>query len=263
LTLPLQEEVWFKYSQYLNVRREKTMENVISVKHLKKSYKNKIAVDNLSFRVKEGEFFGLLGHNGAGKSTTIDCILGLKPFEEGEVKILEMDPTKNRKKLFERVGVQLQQSSYQDKIKVWELCEEISALYKEVDDYKRLVKEFSLEDVKGQYVSTLSGGEKQKLAILLELLPKPKVIFLDELTTGLDTVARRGIWKQLLGLKEKGLTLLLTSHYMDEVEVLCDKICIIKNGKEVVSGTVEEVISSSPYKKLEEAYLWYMGEEEL
>jgi ABC-2 type transport system ATP-binding protein len=237
------------------------MKNIIEVEHLKKSYNNKLAVDNLSFSVKKGEFFGLLGHNGAGKSTTIDCILGLKAFEEGKIRVLNMDPVKNRKKLFERVGVQLQQSSYQDKIKVLELCEETSVLYKEVDDYHKLLKEFSLDKIKNQYVSTLSGGEKQKLTILLALLPRPEVIFLDELTTGLDAVARRGVWKQLGELKEKGVTLLLTSHYMDEVEALCDKICIIKNGKEIVSGTVKEVISSSPYTKLEETYLWYMGEE--
>lgn len=236
------------------------MSNIIDVKGLSKSYNGKLVVNNLSFSVGRGEFLGLLGHNGAGKSTTIDCILGLKGFDEGSIRILNLEPTKNRNKLFERVGVQLQHSSYQDKIKVWELCEETSVLYKDVDDYNTLLKEFSLDKVRDQYVSTLSGGEKQKLSILLALLPKPEVIFLDELTTGLDAAARRGIWKQLIKLKEKGVTLLLTSHYMDEVEVLCDKIYIIKGGKEVFSGTVEESISSSPYTKLEEAYLWYTGE---
>ncbi len=239
------------------------MINIITVENLKKSYRSKIVVDNLCFSVKKGEFFGLLGHNGAGKSTTIDCILGLKNFDSGTVRILGMDPKKSRKEVFERVGVQLQSSSYQAKVKVWELCEEISVLYKEADDYKRLLKEFSLEKVKNNYVSSLSGGEKQKLAILLALLPKPEVVFLDELTTGLDTEARREVWKQLSQLKKQKVTLLLTSHYMDEVEELCDKICIIKNGKEVISGTVEEIISSSPYKRLEEAYLWYMGKGEL
>lgn len=239
------------------------MRNIISVENLKKSYKAKIAVDNLWFSVKKGEFFGLLGHNGAGKSTTIDCILGLKNFESGIVRILDMDPKKSRKKLFEKVGVQLQSSSYQNKVKVWELCEEISVLYKEADDYKRLLKEFSLEKIENNYVSTLSGGEKQKLAILLALLPKPEVVFLDELTTGLDAEARRGVWKKLSELKKENITILLTSHYMDEVEELCDKICIIKNGKEIISGTVEEVISSSPYTRLEDTYLWYMEKEEV
>ncbi|MHC1682963.1 MAG: ABC transporter ATP-binding protein [Clostridiaceae bacterium] len=238
------------------------MKNIITVENLKKSYNSKTVVDNLCFNIKKGEFFGLLGHNGAGKSTTIDCILGLRNFESGTVRILDMDPKKSRKKLFETVGVQLQSSSYQAKIKVWELCEEISVLYKEVDDYKSLLEKFSLEKVKDNYVSSLSGGEKQKLAILLALLPKPEVIFLDELTTGLDTEARREVWKQLMELKKEKVTLFLTSHYMDEVEMLCDKICIIKNGRQVISGTVEEVISSSPYKRLEEAYLWYMEKEE-
>lgn len=179
------------------------MKNIITVENLKKSYNSKIVVDNLCLNVKKGEFFGLLGHNGAGKSTTIDCILGLKNFENGTVRILDMDPKKSRKKLFETVGVQLQSSSYQGKIKVWELCEEISVLYKEVDDYKRLLKKFSLEKLKDNYISSLSGGEKQKLAILLALLPKPEVVFLDELTTGLDTEARREVWKQLMELKKE------------------------------------------------------------
>jgi ABC-2 type transport system ATP-binding protein len=239
------------------------MRNIVSVENLKKSYDSKIVVDNLCFNIKKGEIFGLLGHNGAGKSTAIDCILGLKNFETGTIRILDMDPKKSRKELFERIGVQLQASSYQDKVKVYELCEEISVLYKEVEDYKRLLKEFSLEKVKNNYVSTLSGGEKQKLAILLALIPKPEVVFLDEVTTGLDTEARREVWMQLNKLKKQGVTLLLTSHYMDEVEELCDKICIIKNGKEVISGTVKEVISSSPHTKLEEAYLWYMEKEEV
>lgn len=239
------------------------MKDIIIVENLKKIYNGKAVVNNLSFKVKEGEFFGLLGHNGAGKSTTIDCVLGLKGFEEGRINILDMNPKKSRKELFERVGVQLQSSSYQDKIKVYELCEEMSVLYKEADDYKKLLNEFSLEKVKNNYVSTLSGGEKQKLAILLALIPKPEVVFLDELTTGLDTEARREMWKQLKKLKEAKVTIFLTSHYMDEVEELCDKICIIKNGKELISGTVEDVISSSPYDKLEEAYLWYMEKEEV
>jgi len=237
------------------------VETIIEVNNLRKSYKEKVAVNHLSFKVEKGEFFGLLGHNGAGKSTTIDCILGLKSFEEGNASILGMVAAKSRKQLFERVGVQLQQSCYQNKIKVSELCEETSVLYKHAANYKDLLEQLSLTHVQNQYVSTLSGGEKQKLSVLLALLPEPEVLFLDELTTGLDTIARREVWKCLLTLKEKGVTVLLTSHYMDEVEVLCDKICIIKDGKEVISGAVEQVVTNSPYKRLEEAYLWYMGEE--
>lgn len=237
------------------------MEDIISVKNLKKSYNNIVAVNDISFSVKKGEFFGLLGHNGAGKSTTIDCILGLKAFDSGVVKILNKDPKKSRKEIFEKVGVQLQLSSYPDKIKVYEICEETAALYSESCDYNQLLKKFSLDKVKKNYVSTLSGGEKQKLAVILSLIPNPEVVFLDELTTGLDVEARRDVWKLLKSLKKDKVTMLLTSHYMDEVEALCDKIVIIKNGKLLALGTVEEIITSSPYDNLEDAYLWYMDKE--
>lgn len=237
------------------------MEDIISVKNLKKSYNGIVAVDDISFSVKKGEYFGLLGHNGAGKSTTIDCILGIKAFDSGVVKIFNKDPKKSRKEVFEKVGVQLQSSFYPDKIKVYEICEETAALYSESCDYNQLLKKFSLDKLKKNYVSTLSGGEKQKLAVVLALLPNPEVVFLDELTTGLDVEARRDVWKLLKSLKKDKVTMLLTSHYMDEVEALCDKIVIIKNGKLLASGTVEEIIVSSPYDKLEDAYLWYMDKE--
>lgn len=245
------------------MKGDRVLFNIIEVSNLTKSYSGKIVVDNLSFNVKKGETFALLGHNGAGKSTSLDCILGLKKFDKGKVIILGMNPIEDRKKLYEKVGVQLQSSSYQEKIKVVELCQEISTLYKEVDDYNDLLKRFLLYDMRNQYVSTLSGGEKQKLAIVLALLLKPEIVFLDELTTGLDVEARRLIWKELLRLKKLGLTIILTSHYMDEVEVLCDKIYIMKNGKKLVAGTLEEVISSSPYQKLEDAYLWHMERKDI
>ncbi|OPJ57940.1 ABC transporter ATP-binding protein [Clostridium oryzae] len=238
------------------------MEDSISIKHLRKCYKDKVAVEDLSISVKRGEIFGLLGHNGAGKSTTIDCVLGLKKFESGEVSILGMNPVSHRRKLFEKVGVQLQQSSYQDGIKVGELCEEISALYKAPADYRKLLADFRLSGFEKKQVANLSGGERQKLSVLLALIPDPEVLFLDELTTGLDTLARREVWKHLESLKEKQTTIFLTSHYMDEVEALCDRVCIIRNGKEVVSGSVKKVIEKSPYDRLEEAYIWYMEEAE-
>lgn len=237
------------------------MKNCIEVKNLNKSYGNRDVVKNLNLTVKKGEVFGLLGPNGAGKSTTIDCILGLKLFENGSVQVLGMDPTKERKQLFERVGVQLQSSSYQGNIRVGEVCEEIAALYQSPADYYDLLAQFKLDHYLKQPVAKLSGGEKQKLSILLALIPQPEVLFLDELTTGLDTEARREVWQVLTALKEKGLTLFLTSHYMDEVEVLCDRVCIINRGETLVTDTVPELIRKSPYKRLEEAYLWFMKEE--
>lgn len=237
------------------------MEHVIEVNNLSKSYGNRIVVNNLNLTVKKGEVFGLLGPNGAGKSTTIDCILGLKSFSNGSVRVLGMDPIKERKRLFERVGVQLQSSSYQGNIRVGEVCDEIAALYHTPADYRDLLIQFNLEQYHRQPVAKLSGGEKQKLSVLLALIPQPEVLFLDELTTGLDTEARRAVWEILTDLKEKGLTLFLTSHYMDEVEVLCDRICIINRGHTLVTSTVPELIQKSPYKRLEEAYLWIMKEE--
>ncbi|AFA49093.1 ABC transporter ATP-binding protein [Acetobacterium woodii] len=237
------------------------MENCIEVKNLTKYYGNRVAVNNLNLTVKKGEVFGLLDPNGAGKSTTIDCILGLKSFENGSVRVLGVDPTNDRKRLFEQVGVQLQASSYQGNIRVGEICTEISALYRSPADYHDLLAQFKLNQYLKHPVAKLSGGEKQKLSVLLALIPQPEVLFLDELTTGLDTEARREVWQVLTNLKKQGLTLFLTSHYMDEVEVLCDRVCIINQGHELITDTVPELIRTSPYQRLEEAYLWVMKEE--
>ncbi|WP_242852603.1 ATP-binding cassette domain-containing protein [Acetobacterium bakii] len=147
------------------------MENCIEVKNLNKCYGNRVAMNNLNITVRKGEVFGLRGPNGAGKSTTIDCILGLKSFENGSVRVLGMDPTKERKRLFERVGVQLQSSSYQGNIRVGEVCEEIAALYRLPADYRDLLSQFKLDQYLKQQVAKLSGGEKQKLSVLLALIP--------------------------------------------------------------------------------------------
>lgn len=237
------------------------MNDVIKSLQLSKSYYGLPAVKNLNLSVKQGTVFGLLGANGAGKSTTIECILGTKKADSGKVSILGMNPLKQRRQLFEQVGVQLQESNYQDKIKVCELCEVTESLYKDTADYQNLLKQFGILDKSKSLVSELSGGQRQKLFIVLSLIPNPKVVFLDELTTGLDTKARREVWNILSNLKEKGITILLTSHYMDEVEALCDTICILKKGVSVFYGTVQEAVSSSPYKKFEDAYLWYSDEE--
>ncbi|OPJ64421.1 ABC transporter ATP-binding protein [Clostridium oryzae] len=233
---------------------------VIEIHDLCKAYGNTQAVNNVSISVKHGEIFGLLGANGAGKSTTVECVLGTKKIDSGSISILGMNPQTERKKLFERVGVQFQESNYQDKLIVEELCEGTQALYKQASDYKELLKQFGLLHKCKSQVSELSGGQKQRLFIILALIPNPEVVFLDELTTGLDTRARRKVWKILLDLKKKGLTIFLTSHFMDEVEVLCDRICILEKGKSIFYGTVQEAIAGSPFEKFEEAYLWYTEE---
>ena len=235
----------------------------VSVRNLTKSFTGRRVVDDLSFDVRKGEVFALLGHNGAGKSTTIDLILGLKTPDGGSAKLLGMDAAKNRKQVFERVGVQLQHTQYQPNITVEEACIEYASLYDAPADYPALLEQFGLGTLRKSFVSKLSGGERQKLSVVLALIGIPELVFLDELTTGLDVVARREVWRTVKQLKERGLTIFLTTHYMEEAEALCDRVCIIKLGKKVAEGTVGEVVTASGRKDLEEAYLFFMGEEEL
>ena len=235
----------------------------VSVRNLTKSFANRVVVDDLSFDVRKGEVFALLGHNGAGKSTTIDLILGLKAPDGGSAKILGMDAAKNRRQVFERVGVQLQNTQYQPNITVEEACIEYASLYAAPADYPQLLEKFGLATLRKNFVSKLSGGERQKLSVVLALIGNPEIVFLDELTTGLDVVARREVWRTLKQLKEQGLTIFLTTHYMEEAEALCDRVCIIKSGNKVAEGTIDEVIAVSGQNNLEEAYLFFMGEEEL
>lgn len=237
------------------------MQEIIKVEKLSKSYGNLLAVDNLSLSVKRGTVYGLLGANGAGKSTTIECILGTKRADNGQVSILGYNPRKDRQKLFQKVGVQFQEGDYQAEIKVSELCEETACLYKNPANWRELCNQFGIGNKVKNAVKSLSGGERQKLFIVLALIPNPEVVFLDELTTGLDAKARRDVWKILYDLKEKGLTIFLTSHFMDEVEALCDEICILKNGKAVFNGTVEKAKAASGCEKFEDAYLVLSGEE--
>ena len=238
-------------------------EPAVSVRNLTKSFSGRRVVDDLSFDVQKGEAFAMLGHNGAGKSTTIDLILGLKAPERGSAKILGMDAAKNRKQVFERVGVQLQNIRYQPNISVEEACIEYASLYADPANYPKLLERFGLGTLRKSFVSKLSGGERQKLSVVLALIGSPEIVFLDELTTGLDVAARREVWRTLKQLKDRGLTIFLTTHYMEEAEALCDRVCIIKSGKKVTEGTIDEVITASGQKNLEDAYLFFMGEEEL
>ena len=238
-------------------------EPAVSVRSMTKSFSGRTVVYDLSFDVQKGEVFALLGHNGAGKSTTIDLILGLKAPEAGTARILGMDAAKHRKQVFERVGVQLQNTRYQPGITVEEACIEYASLYAAPADYPQLLERFGLGTLRKSFVSKLSGGERQKLSVVLALIGSPEIVFLDELTTGLDVVARREVWRTLKQLKGQGLTIFLTTHYMEEAEALCDRVCIIRSGKKVIEGTIGDVIAASGQKNLEDAYLFYMGEEKL
>ena len=237
------------------------MSEAIFVEGLTKAYNGKAVVDHLSLSVKSGSVFGLLGANGAGKSTTIECILGTKRADAGTVRLLGQDPRKHRRALFERIGVQFQEGDYYKEIKVSELCEETACLYRKPADWRGLCEQFAIGDKADTAVKSLSGGERQRLFIVLALIPRPELVFLDELTTGLDAKARRGVWKTLEHLKEQGLTIFLTSHFMDEVEALCDEICILKKGAAVFRGTVDEAKKQCGCEHFEDAYLRLSDEE--
>lgn len=236
------------------------MQTAIKVEQLSKSYGNLLAVDKISLSVKCGTVYGLLGANGAGKSTTIECILGTKKADCGTVSVLGFNPQKDRRRLFQNVGVQFQESDYQPEIKVSELCDETACLYKAPADWRKLCEQFGICSKIDNAVKNLSGGERQRLFIVLALIPNPELVFLDELTTGLDAKARRDVWKILSELKDKGLTIFLTSHFMDEVEALCDEICILKKGTAAFYGTVEQAKKASGCEKFEDAYLALSGE---
>lgn len=237
------------------------MQTAIKVEGLSKVYNGLPAADNISLSVECGTVYGLLGANGAGKSTVIECMLGTRTADSGTVTVLGCDPKRDRRSLFQKVGVQFQECGYQPEIKVSELCEETACLYKNPADWRELCTQFGIGGKTGSAVKSLSGGERQRLFIILALIPDPQLVFLDELTTGLDTKARRGVWNILSDLKHRGLTIFLTSHFMDEVEALCDKICILRQGKTVFSGTVEEAKAAGGREKFEDAYLVLSGEE--
>ncbi len=237
------------------------MSEAIRVQGLTKSYNGKTVVDHLDLSVPRGTVFGLLGANGAGKSTTIECILGTKQPDAGTVRLLGQSPDQRRSALFQRIGVQFQEGDYQQEIRVSELCEETACLYRHPADWRALCAQLGIGDKQNAAVKSLSGGERQRLFIVLALIPQPELVFLDELTTGLDAKARRSVWKKLETLKANGLTILLTSHFMDEVEALCDEICILKKGAAVFYGTVEQAKARCGCERFEDAYLQLSNEE--
>lgn len=218
--------------------------NMIAVDSLTVKYGELIAVDGVSFNVMEQEIFGIVGPNGAGKTSTVECIEGLRRAYRGKVSVMGLDPWKERQKLYGVMGVQLQDTAYQDRVRVWELCDLFSSLYRDPVPYGELLEIMNLTDKKRAYVANLSGGQRQKLSIVLALIPNPRVVFLDELTTGLDPHARRQMWDLLLQLKERGLTIVLVSHYMDEVEAVCDRVAIMNRGRIISMGTINEVVNS-------------------
>jgi ABC-2 type transport system ATP-binding protein len=205
---------------------------VIRVSGCRKTYGSTRAVDDVSFEVYDGEIFGLIGPNGAGKTTTMECVEGLRRPDRGTISVLGMDPVRDVYRLQERIGVQLQQAQLQKRIKVWEAVDLWAALYRKTAiDGDRLLEQLGLADKRNAWFMTLSGGQKQRLFIALALINDPDVVFLDELTTGLDPQSRRTIWELVRGIRGRGKTVCLTTHLMEEAERLCDRVAIIDHGR--------------------------------
>ena len=220
------------------------MAPVIQVSGVRKAYGSTVAVDEATFEVNEGEIFGLIGPNGAGKTTTMECIEGLRKPDRGAIAVLGLDPFRQVYQLQERIGVQLQQAQLQKRIKVWEAVDLWASLYrKKAVDGERLLEQLGLSDKRSSWFLDLSGGQKQRLFIALALINDPEVVFLDELTTGLDPQSRRTIWELVRGIRERGKTVFLTTHLMEEAERLCDRVAIMEHGRIVDIDTPKGLVA--------------------
>lgn len=215
---------------------------VITVSRLAKAYGSTVAVDNVSLDVDEGEIFGLIGPNGAGKTTTMECVHGLRYPDRGTISVLGLDPRRDASRLRKRIGVQHQEAQLQKRIKVWEAIDLWSSLYPRVVDTEELLFRLGLEAKRNAWFMSLSGGQKQRLFIALALIHDPDVVFLDELTTGLDPQARRAIWGLITGIRDRGKTVFLTTHLMEEAERLCDRVGLIEHGRLIEIGTPKELV---------------------
>lgn len=240
-------------------------EIVLEVKNVSKSFKALKAVNDVSFTIGKGEVFGLLGPNGAGKTTTMEMIEGILKIDSGQIFLKGLDVTKQLHEIKQIIGIQLQTTSLYDRITVKEALELFGSFYEKPFPVNYLLELVSLEDKKNSFIKTLSGGQRQRLAIALSIVNNPEIMFLDEPTTGLDPQARRNIWNIIEKMKAEGKTILLTTHYMDEAEKLCDRIAIMDLGKIIALGTLEELIKkiegestivfSSPIESIDEKKL--------
>lgn len=220
----------------------KVMSNILTVKDLVKIYDDRRVVDGISFSVKKGEIFGILGPNGAGKTTTLEMLESLRPIDGGSAKIDDVDVAKHPDKIKRLIGVQPQSPAFQDKTKLREVIEMFAAAYGERVDIMQFLRDVDLESKADAYVEQLSGGQKQRLSITTALVHGPKVFFLDEPTTGLDPQARRHLWELIEHVRSKGVSVVMTTHYMDEAEILCDRIAVMDAGKIIALDTPKNLI---------------------
>ncbi len=219
-----------------------SLQPVIHVEAIRKAYGRTVAVRDVSFDVHPGEIFGLIGPNGAGKTTTMECVEGLRTADRGAISVLGLDPRRDAHALQMRIGVQLQEAQLQKRIKVREAVDLWASLYPKPLDGDRLIDQLGLSEKRHAWFMTLSGGQKQRLFIALALINDPELVFLDELTTGLDPQARRAIWDLVRGIRQRGKTVFLTTHLMEEAERLCDRVGIIDHGRIIDIGTPAELV---------------------
>ncbi len=226
------------------------MAKVIEVKNLTKNYGKLKAVNNISFSVEKGEVFGLLGENGAGKTTTLEIIEGLRQATSGSVRVLGLDVKKDISEIKRRIGVQLQSSAYYNFLKLKEIVDLFGGFYNKKVDSDKLFEMVGLTSKKDQYVNSLSGGQKQRFSIIASLINDPEIVFLDEPTTGLDPVGRRNTWEIISKIKAEGKTIILTTHYMEEAEILCDRVAIMEKGKIIAMDKTHQLIGHAkhPFK---------------
>jgi ABC-2 type transport system ATP-binding protein len=219
------------------------MGSVIEVDNLRKRYGAHVAVADVSFQVQRGEIFGLLGRNGAGKTTTVECLQGLRPADGGRVRVLGFDPQRQTRQLRRRIGCQLQEAALPDRLKVWEALDLFASLAAGGTDWRLLMDQWGLAGKGRASFAGLSGGQRQRLFVALALVNDPEVVFLDELTQGLDPAARRVAWELIRAIRERGTTVVLVTHVMEEAEQLCDRIAVVEGGRVVASDTPQGLIS--------------------
>jgi len=209
----------------------------VEIAHLRMTYGALVAVDDVSFSVAEGEIFGILGPNGAGKTTTAECAIGLRSPDSGTIRLMGLDPHADAAKIHEIVGVQLQASALPPKLRVGEILDMYRSFYRDPADVGELIEVLGLAGKRHDYYRSLSGGQRQRLSIALALIGRPKIAVLDEMTTGLDPQARRDTWELIEGVRDRGVTILLVTHFMEEAERLCDRVALIDNGRVVALDT--------------------------
>ncbi|MFI6128215.1 ATP-binding cassette domain-containing protein [Micromonospora sp. NPDC051141] len=216
---------------------------VIEVEHLHKRYGDKVAVDDVSFSVEQGEIFGVLGRNGAGKTTTVECVQGLRRADGGTVRVLGLDPIRDRTEVRQRVGAQLQESQLPDKLRVREALDLYRSFYRNRADIDELLADLGLAEQRNTAFHKLSGGQKQRLSVALALVGRPEIAILDELTTGLDPKGRRDTWDLVERIRDRGVTVVLVTHFMAEAERLCDRLALIDAGRVVAIDTPAGLMS--------------------